>query len=57
MKLAILAVLLSFDDAVPVLQTAWVELRVDPSADATTIGIDALITEIARALRTSFGKE
>jgi DNA-binding transcriptional MerR regulator len=57
MKPASIKVLMAFDDAVPILQTAGVEVRVAPSADAGTIDIDAVAAQIAAALRTYFGKD
>lgn len=52
MKPASIKVLLAFDDAVPIVQTGGVELRVDPSILPSEIDVDAVLVVIGQALRT-----
>ena len=47
---------MAFDDAVPIVQSGGVELRIDPSIAPDTIDVDAALEEIAIALRTYVSK-
>ncbi len=57
MKPAAIKVLMAFDEAIPIVQTPGLELRVDPSVDPRRIDVDAALAEIARALRSYVSKE
>lgn len=56
MKPASIKVLMAFDDAVPIIQTGGVELRVSPDTAPETIDVEAIMAEIAMALKTYVGK-
>ena len=56
MKPASIKVLMAFDDAVPIVQSGGVELRIDPSKAPDTIDVDAALEEIAIVLRTYVSK-
>lgn len=57
MKPASIKVLMSFDDAVPILQEQGVELRVGPAFDPATLDLEALAERITEALRLYVGKD
>ena len=57
MKPASIKVLMAFDDAVPIVQSEGVELRIDPSIAPKNIDVDAALEGIAIALRTYVLKE
>ena len=57
MKPASIKVLMTFDDAVPIIQAEGVELRIDPSRVPETIDVDSALKQIAAALRTYVSKE
>jgi DNA-binding transcriptional MerR regulator len=56
MKPASIKVLMAFDDAVPIVQTDGVELRVSPDTAPESIDVEAVVAEIAMALRTYVAK-
>jgi len=56
MKPASIKVLMAFDDAVPIVQTGGVELRVSPDTAPETIDVEAVVAEIAMALKTYVAK-
>jgi DNA-binding transcriptional MerR regulator len=56
MKPASIKVLMAFDDAVPIVQSGGVELRVSPDIAPEAIDIDAVLADIAAALRTYVSK-
>jgi len=56
MKPASIKVLMAFDDAVPIVQSGGVELRIDPSIAPASIDVDAALEQIAIALRTYVSK-
>ena len=57
MKPASIKVLMTFDDAVPILQEQGVEVRMGPSVDPSTLDLDALVQKITEALRLYVGKD
>ena len=57
MKPASIKVLMTFDDAVPIIQAEGVELRIDPLRAPETIDVDTALKQIAAALRTYVSKE
>jgi len=52
MKPSAIKVLMEFDEAIPVLQRAGIELRIDPSVDPQSIDVEETLAAIAAALRT-----
>lgn len=56
MKPGSIKVLLSFDDAVPILQDAGIELRIDPGLSPDEIDIHAVLRSVEAALRGYSGK-
>ena len=56
MKPASIRVLMAFDDAVPIVQSGGVELRVSPDAAPEDIDVDAVVAAISAALRTYVAK-
>jgi DNA-binding transcriptional MerR regulator len=50
MKPGSIKVLMAFDDAVPILQSHGVELRVDPQLPPEELDIDAILTAVGAAL-------
>jgi len=56
MKPASIKVLMAFDDAVPIIQSGGVELRIDPSIPPDSIDVDAVLEEISIALKTYVSK-
>jgi DNA-binding transcriptional MerR regulator len=51
MKPGSIKVLMEFDDAVPILQSHGVELRIDPQRPLEDFDIDAILTAVGVALR------
>jgi DNA-binding transcriptional MerR regulator len=51
MKPSAVKVLMAFDEAIPILQSGGIEVRVDPSIPPQSIDVEASLAEIARALR------
>jgi DNA-binding transcriptional MerR regulator len=51
MKPGSIKVLMEFDDAVPILQSHGVELRIDPQRPLQDFDIDAILTAVGVALR------
>ena len=47
---------MAFDDAVPIVQSGGVELRIDPSIPPDSIDVDAVLEEISIALKTYVSK-
>lgn len=56
MKPASIKVLMAFDDAVPIVQSGGVELRVSPDISPDAIDVDAIVAEITAALRIYVSK-
>jgi len=56
MKPASIKVIMAFDDAVPIVQSGGVELRIDPSIPPDSIDVDAVLEEISIALKTYVSK-
>ena len=56
MKPASIKVLMAFDDAVPIIQSGGVELRINPSIAPNSIDVDAVLEEISIALKTYVSK-
>lgn len=56
MKPASIKVLMAFDDAIPILQSQGVELRIDPSVKPDDINVEAVMSEISSALKTFIRK-
>ena len=56
MKPASIKVLMAFDDAVPIVQSGGIEVRVDPKIAPESIDKDAVLADIADALQTYIGK-
>jgi DNA-binding transcriptional MerR regulator len=56
MKPASIKVLMAFDDAVPLVQSHGVELRVSPEIAPENIDVDAIVQEIAAALKAYVSK-
>ena len=56
MKPASIKVLMAFDDAVPIVQSGGVELRVSPDIAPEAIDVDAVVAEVASALRRYVNK-
>jgi hypothetical protein len=57
MKPGSIKVLLAFDQAVPILQTGGVELRVDPGIAPEAIDIEAVLRAVEAALKSYTVKE
>jgi DNA-binding transcriptional MerR regulator len=57
MKPGSIKVLLAFDQAVPILQTGGVELRVDPGIAPEAIDIEAVLRAVEAALKSYKVKE
>lgn len=57
MKPGSIKVLMAFEDAVPILQSEGVELRVDPAVAPEDIDIDAVLRQVGAALRAYKGQE
>ena len=57
MKPGSIKVLMAFDDAVPVLQTDGVELRVDPAVSPADLDVDMIVAAVRAALMAYTGKE
>ncbi len=57
MKPGSIKVLMAFDDAVPILQTNGVELRVEPSVSPADLDVDAILAAARTALEAYKGKD
>lgn len=57
MKPGSIKVLMAFDDAVPILQTNGVELRVDPMVSPADLDVDAILAAARAALEAYKGKD
>lgn len=57
MKPASIKVLMAFDEAIPILQSRGIEVRVDPLVEPSSIDVKAVLHEISEALQTYVGKE
>jgi DNA-binding transcriptional MerR regulator len=51
MKPGSIKILMSFDDAIPILQGHAVELRVDPQASPEDLNVDAILAAVGAALK------
>ena len=48
---------MGFDEAIPILQSRGIEVRVDPLVEPSSIDVKTVLHEISEALQTYVGKE